>query len=280
MAGAVEIVAQTLRTADRDRYFSSLLLREPQRAAVQALLGFNAELAATRSRVRQPALGEIRLQWWIDALSGAGHGGVRDNPIAAALLDAIERYRLPTGPLLRLIEARRFDLYDDAMPDLRAFEGYAGETASRLLHYAAMVLNDGEAVESGDAAGHLGVAQALTGHLRGFGYEASQGRLFLPLSVFAANGLGEGEVFAGVVSEGLLAAHAQLTEIAASHLALASTAILALPVKLRPAFTIFPVIRTQLELVRRANATPFTPPADLADWRKIAMMTAWNWRYK
>ena len=93
------------------------------------------------------------------------------------------------APLLRLIAARRFDLYDDPMPDLASFEGYAGETVSVLYQLAAMILNGGGPVETGDAAGHLGVAHALIGHLRAFGYNASQGRIFLPWSVFAANGV-------------------------------------------------------------------------------------------
>ena len=91
------------------------------------------------------------------------------------------------------------------MPDLATFEGYAGETVSVLYQLAAMILNDGEPVETGDAAGHLGVAHALIGHLRAFGYNASRGRLFLPWSILAANGVHEQEIFEGRVSEGLLA---------------------------------------------------------------------------
>ena len=134
--------AQFLRDNDRDRYFASLVIPETARSAVQALYAFNADVASIRDRAREPAPGEIRLQWWADALKGEGHGAVRSNPIAAELLDAVAAYRLPTGPLLRLIEARRFDLYDDPMPDLQRFEGYAGETASVLLQLDAMILND------------------------------------------------------------------------------------------------------------------------------------------
>ena len=37
-------------------------------------------------------------------LQGAGHGGVEGNPVAAELLLAIQEFRLPIEPLLRLIE--------------------------------------------------------------------------------------------------------------------------------------------------------------------------------
>jgi 15-cis-phytoene synthase len=152
-------------------------------------------VASIRARVSDPAPGEIRLQWWSDALEGQGHGAVRQNPVADALLDTIERYNIPAGTLLRLIGARRFDLYDDPMPDIESFEGYAGETVSTLYQLAAMILNDGETIETGDAAGHLGVAHAMIGHLRAFGYVSSQGRIVLPWSIMAANGVREDEIF-------------------------------------------------------------------------------------
>jgi phytoene synthase len=270
-------VAAFLRDADRDRYYASLLLKEPQRTAVQALYAFAADVAAIRDRAREPAAGEIRLQWWADALQGEGHGNVRQNPLAAALLDAIAAYRLPAGPLLRLVAARRFDLYQDPMPDVASFEGYAGETVSVLYQLAAMVLNGGEEVETGDAAGHLGVAHSLAGHLRAFGYNASKGRIFLPMNIFSANGVTDGEILAGVESEGLFAALAQFDDLAQDHVVKARAAIRALPRGLRPAFAPVAIVGRQATLVANAR-TPFAEAPDLPDWRRIAMMGWWAWR--
>jgi 15-cis-phytoene synthase len=272
---ALSLSADFLKANDKDRYFATLVLPEPAREAIQSLYAFNADVASVRDRAREPAPGEIRLQWWVDALKGEGHGGVRQNPIADALLKTIETYRLPSGALLRLIAARRFDLYDDPMPDLPSFEGYAGETVSVLYQLAAMILNGGAEIETGDAAGHLGVAQALIGHLRALGLNASRSRIFVPWSIFAANGVREGELFAGQLSEGLLAAHAQLIDIAREHLQKAQTAIAALPKALRPAFAPVALQAHYLKRIERQAETPLAPPADLADWRKIAALTIW-----
>jgi phytoene synthase len=270
-------VASFLRDADRDRYYASLLLKVPERAAVQALYAFAADVASIRDRAREPAAGEIRLQWWADALKGEGHGNVRQNPLAAALLDVMAKYQLPAGPLVRLVSARRFDLYHDAMPDVASFEGYSGETVSVLYQLAAMILNGGAEVETGDAAGHLGVAHALTGHLRAFGYNASLGRIFLPMNIFAANGVSDGEILAGEESEGLFAALGQVADLAREHLVKARTAIAALPKPLRPAFASVAVLGRQIDLAARTR-TPFAPVTDLPDWRRIAMMAWWAWR--
>ncbi len=277
-AESFRYAAEFLRTNDRDRYLSSLVIGPAERPSVQALHAFSADVAAVRDRAREPAAGEIRLQWWSDALSGEGHGNVRENPLADALIETIGQYRLSAGALQRLIAARRFDLYDDPMPDVETFEGYAGETASVLYQLAAMILNEGAELPGGDAAGHLGVAHALIGHLRAFGLNASRGRLFLPLSVFISNGVRETEIFSGSVSEGLLAAHAQLTGLARDHLTRAAAAITDLPRDLRPAFAMISLLSSQLEAVERGGETPFAPPRDVPDWRKIAMLTWWRLR--
>jgi phytoene synthase len=267
--------AAELRANDRDRYLATLVLPEKERGAITALYAFNADVASIRDRAREAAAGEIRLQWWQDALAGEGHGAVRANPLADALLDAISQHGLPVPALSRMIEARRFDLYDDPMPDLATFEGYAGETASALYQLAAMILNRGP-VEPGDAAGHLGVAHALIGHLRAFGYNASKGRIVLPRDVFATCGVSEMDVRTGKESENLSVALTRFADLAGEHLRKADLAIASLPRDLRSVFAPIALLRAQLE---RLNLdAPFAPQPDLADWQKIAVLGWWKLR--
>lgn len=270
--------AEALRQGDRDRYLSTLVLTGAQRDAVTALYAFNADVASIRERVSDPAPGEVRLQWWSDALEGQGHGAIRQNPVADALLDTMARYNIPAGTLLRLIGARRFDLYDDPMPDLESFEGYAGETVSTLYQLAAMILNGGETIETGDAAGHLGVAHAMIGHLRAFPLISSQGRIMLPWSIMAANGVTEDEIFSGRASEGVVEALGQVADLAIEHRNKAETAIRALPAQLRPAFAQIAVLDAQLKRYLRHSAGPFSLAPDEPDWRKIARLALWSWR--
>ena len=270
--------AEALRKGDRDRYLSTLVLDGEHRNAVTALYAFNADVASIRERVSDPAPGEIRLQWWSDALEGQGHGAIRQNPVADALLDTMTRYSIPAGTLLRLIGARRFDVYDDPMPDLETFEGYAGETVSTLYQLAAMILNDGETIETGDAAGHLGVAHAMIGHMRSFGYVSSQGRIMLPWSIMAANGVTEDEIFSGTASEGVVEALGQIAELAVEHLNKAEAAIRQLPARLRPAFAQIAMLDAQLTHYLRRSTGPFSMAPDEPDWRKIARLAWWNWR--
>src|SRR5450432_2839646 len=102
-----------VRTADKDRFLAALFAPAEHRGALHALYAFNIEIARVREIIREPLAGEIRLQWWSDAIAGKAAGDAQANPVAAALLDAAARYRLPAGLLTALIAARRFDLYND-----------------------------------------------------------------------------------------------------------------------------------------------------------------------
>lgn len=274
MSDAADSVAAMLRAGDRQRYLSTLFQPEPHRQAVQALFAFNSEVAAVRDRVMDPTAGEIRLRWWRDALTGTRHGDIERSQVASALFAALDRYSLPAAPLVRLIDARRFDLYDDPMPDLSSFEGYAGETASVLYHINAAMLAGGRFPEAGDAAGHLGVAHALIGHLAGFEANAARGRLFLPLDVFRAAGAGEGEVMAAPQSGPVRAGLSLLIDIAAEHLAKAAAAIAASEFGGRPAYVLLPVLHRQLEALRRGKGR--AP----ADWQQLGAMAWWLLRQR
>ena len=96
-------------------FIASLFAPAEHRDALYALYAFNVEIARVREVAREALPGEIRLQWWSEVSAGERGEEARANPVAAALLATIERYRLATDKLTDLIEAHRFDLYDDPM---------------------------------------------------------------------------------------------------------------------------------------------------------------------
>ncbi|MDO8533514.1 MAG: squalene/phytoene synthase family protein, partial [Xanthobacteraceae bacterium] len=102
-----------VREADKDRFLASLFMPAAARPHVFALYAFNVEIARVRELAREPLAGEVRLQWWREALMGSGQGDVAGNPVAAALIDTIERFDLKRDTLTALIDARQFDLYDE-----------------------------------------------------------------------------------------------------------------------------------------------------------------------
>ena len=101
---------ELVREGDPDRYFATLFAPAAFRPHLYALSAFSLTVARVREAASNPMAGEIRLQWWRDALQGEARGDVRANPVAAALEDAIVGRRLGRQPFVDLIDARVFDL--------------------------------------------------------------------------------------------------------------------------------------------------------------------------
>jgi len=273
-------VADELNRLSRDAYLGTLFMPENARADAQALLAFFAELGLVRRRVSEPTPGEIRLQWWHDALEGEGHGAVRANPIADRLLSALERHQLPTVPLKRMIAAHRFDLYDDPMPDVNQFEGYAGETRACLYQYIAIILGgkDIDAAAYADAAGHLGVAATYVHRVFSFGHDSSKGQIYLPLGVFNSFGINDKAILAGQNSDSVCQAMTAHLEAAGEHLTLAQKAVKTLPKSVRLAFIDSSVCALQLRYLRKNMRNPFNVGMGRSELRKMMTMFAYSAR--
>src|SRR5262244_2468858 len=110
-----EYCAALVRASDRDRYLATLFAPAVKRDALFALYAFDAEISRVRDLAREPMPGEIRLQWWREVLLGERGGEAAANPVAAALLQVASRYKLSLDRLAALVEAHRFDIYDEPM---------------------------------------------------------------------------------------------------------------------------------------------------------------------
>lgn len=163
MSASADHCLALVRAADKDRFLASLFAPDDRRPALLALYAFNIEIARVRHLVSEPQIGEIRYQWWRDTIAGISAGPVAAHPVAQELARAIELGELPSKPLIDLIDARAFDLYDDPMPDAAALEGFLGETSSALIHMASLILAGRDAMGSAGVAGLAGVAQGLAG---------------------------------------------------------------------------------------------------------------------
>lgn len=175
-----------LRRGDPDRYLTVLAGPRRQAEALFALYAFNLELARTAEVVREPLLGEIRLQWWRDAL--APEAAPRHHPVTDALAPLLAAGALQADELLALVEARERDLDKAPPPDMSAFLRYCDETAGTLNALAARLTGASAAAQ--ERARKIGRAWAILGLLRATAHLAGQGRVMLPLTLLQAAGLG------------------------------------------------------------------------------------------
>jgi 15-cis-phytoene synthase len=254
-----------VRAADRDRFLAALFAPAEQRGALFALYAFNVEVARVREAAREPMAGEIRLQWWHDLLGGTAGGEAAANPVAAALSATIARYRLPLEPLAALLEARRFDLYDEPMATLAELEAYGAST--NLIAPAARILADGREPDIAALARHAGLAYAIGGLLKAFPAHAARGQLFVPLELLARHGANRTDVAGGRATPSLRAALADLRRHVRDHLAQARTLLPAAPTAVLPALLPVALVPALLACMERRDYDPFVP-VEIAPWRR------------
>ena len=189
-----------VRDFDRERFVTALFAPPERREALMLLYAFNVEVARVRESVREAMAGMIRLQWWRDTLQAAAEGKPVDHhPIAGPLGVLIREYGLPLECFERLLEARERDLDAKAPADLAAAETYADDSSGTLTALALRLLGE-EGEASLDCGRHVGIAWALTGHIRALGFHLSMGRLTLPESVLREAGTSGEAVLAGQAS--------------------------------------------------------------------------------
>jgi 15-cis-phytoene synthase len=197
MSAEDEYCLNLVRSADKDRFLASLFAPEDKRAHLTALYAFNAEIIRARDVVSEPAIGEIRMQWWLDALDGIYNGDKQDHPVAIALARAIAAGDLPKHALRNLVTAHIFDFYADPMPTLTDLEGYLGETSAALIQMAALILAGHDALANAEVSGLAGVAYGMAGLLRALPTQRSRQQCFLPQDMLAAHGATPADVIAG-----------------------------------------------------------------------------------
>lgn len=197
--------ADQVRQGDPDRFAAAMLAPMPLRGHLLALYAFNLELARLREAVREPMLGEIRLQWWRDAVAECFEGSPRRHQIVHPLAATIQACDLPRAPLLAMIDLRARDLDELPPADEAELTAYVDATGGALgeLALRCAIGQRGEAdqpktVEIGRA---MGRAWAWLGLVRGLHAHRVQGRRTVPAPrLSAAPGLDD-DILKAVASE-------------------------------------------------------------------------------
>lgn len=258
-----------VRAGDPDRYFATLFAPAAARPHLFALYAFSLTVARVREAATNPMAGEIRLQWWRDALQGEARGDVRANPVAAALEDAIVGRRLGRQPFVDLIDARVFDLYDDPMPRLNDLEGYCGETASCLFRIASLIVAEGADPGGATAAGHAGVAYGIVGLLRALPWHARSGQVYLPADILTRHGVTREDIVTGRGGPGLKGACADLRGVARRHLEAVRAQHAALAPAARLAFLPLALAEDYLAAMERVSYDPLNTLVEIPRWRRL-----------
>ena len=209
-----ETIAALVRRADPDRYLATLFAPADKRPLLHALYAFNIETARVADTVREPMMGEIRLEWWRETLAGAREGRPRNHDVARALAKMFAAVSLPQEWFEAMVAARAFDSSSDMFADRPAVEAHCDATSGNLMRLAARILGQ----ENDALAREAGIAYALAGILRSIPHHTARHKTFLPQSLMQSVGLSKDALFVSHERDKVRAVVAQMAIWAREHL--------------------------------------------------------------
>ena len=168
----LQACADIVSKGDPDRFRATMAAPVESRRVLFPLYAFNVEVTRAPWVASEPMIGEMRLQWWRDALEEIGQGGpVRKHEVTTPLAEVLDARAAHL--LDRMVAARRWDLYRDAFEDLAHLMDYLDLTGAVLMWVAARALGAPEEVE---------------GLVRRFGASAALARFFVAVPELEARG--------------------------------------------------------------------------------------------
>jgi 15-cis-phytoene synthase len=271
-----DTVVEAARAGEPDRYLAALLAPPAAREGLLALAAFSAELGRIGHLVtREPIMGEIRLQWWRDALE-PGEAGMRTgNPVADALRAAVVRHHLPAPLLLGMIDAHASDLEREPFPTEAALDAYLAATEGTQFALAVRVLGGPATSELEAASAAAGRAYGLVRLLLALPQTLSLGRFPLPRSRLRQAGIADLRAEADPVRVGALMQdlHAEVLrnlEAARQHVA-------NLPRPLKVAFLPLALVRPYLRALERPGRDPLREVPEIAPLGRVWAIARARW---
>lgn len=258
MAADTHYAQDMVQRLDRDRFLLLRLVPQDRQDALAALFAFNLEVARVRETVSETMLGEIRLQWWRDALDGIEAGAPRHHPVVQGLAQAIARHDLPRPLFDRLIDARARDLDDSPFATEREQDDYLDATNGGLMVLAGRILGAGDEASEATLRA-IGLAHGLTGLMRAMPVLLRLRRAVLSLDVLETAGLHPDALQAARPGPELRPAVEACLRRAETALAVARRQSRRADKAIRPLCALGAVARHAVGRLRRAGYDPFDP---------------------
>ena len=237
---------------DHDRHLITLYALQDKRGALYALYAFNYEISRIRESVSDPMLGEIRLQWWHEAIDDIYDSKVRKHDVITPFASAISLYQLPKDRVMDVLEGRRQDLYDDRPENMVALDDYLSLTAGSLTCLAVRIAGQRDI---DDLAHMLGIAWGYVGIIRAIPHHLSLKKSYMPQDLMKKHGADKflnpdsSNVFQPIIKAVCREAEQKLDHIVQEKKRINADS--------RSIFLLSSLCRSYLKSIRKADYNPF-----------------------
>ena len=258
---------------DPERYTACLYLPEKTRLSAAVIYLFDAEISRIPDLISEPMPGEIRLQFWRDIITNVAAKDM--GPLAGALLEVIDKHKLPQEIFHNYLNARIFDLYHDPMPNLGTYEGYIGETHSALLLSVALCAGLEKNSQLADVCGHAGMAFGLTRMLSSLSWHHHNARIYVPAEIIHKHGLTQETWLREVPDQRHRAVLHEMLSLTRSHERKANRLIAKLDKESKQIFLPLAFVDPLLNKVEKTDLKIFTEPVKLGSLRRQWQSLKW-----
>jgi phytoene synthase len=174
--------SQSLDRAEPDRFLSALLAPPEARRRLIAFYAFAHVLSRVPSQVSEPMLGEIRLQWWREALDRLAGGHVDAHPVLEGLHESGALTAIGPDCLGALVEGWSAGLYPEELTREGAYEAYRRATGGGAMRAALRAAAGGPAEDTlEDWAMRAGTVHGVWRDLAALPLSLAEGQPSLPL---------------------------------------------------------------------------------------------------
>ena len=160
-------VTERVKQADADRVRSAYFAQEDARRRLMLLYAFHLELAKVPELVSEPMIGQIRYQWWREAVAEIYEtNAVRKHEITTPLRTLLLDYDVPRFWIDQLIDGRERDIDPRPFETLAEAKAYSANTSGVLMKIAVKLLG----TDPDESVEKAGTAWGLTGLARAYPY--------------------------------------------------------------------------------------------------------------
>ncbi len=162
-----ETVLNNLKKTDPDRYRAAVFADEERREKLFLLYAFHMELARVPELVSEPMIGQIRYQWWREAIMEVYETqSVRKHEITTPLRVLLLENDIPRFWVDQLIDGRERDIDPRPFEGLTEAQDYCANTSGALMKIAVKLCGS----DTNEGVEAAGIAWGLTGLARAYGY--------------------------------------------------------------------------------------------------------------
>lgn len=268
--------AKESRQYDHDRWLTALFAPSHLRENLFSLIAFNTEISRIRETVSEPMIGDIRLQWWREAIESLGKGKPRAHPVIDALSKVQTQFPLNFSLMQEMIDARSKDLDAAPIEDDAGLIAYADGTGGGMQRLMLSIVAPDYTPLDDEAALQAGRCFALVGIIRAIPFHAQNDLLLLPQSRLVALGLTADTVFKVENRKAFLKIVEDIAEIATRELSKARQAARRASSKAKTTHHLNALTALYLKKLKGANFDPGHPDIKVGSPRKILALVLRN----